>query len=69
MEDTQNVTNEVIENDTDLTENVTIEDTSVNEQLLQIHEDLGIITCFIVFFVLVILLKYVYKFFDMIFKY
>ena len=32
-----------------------------------IHNDLGIITSFLIFFVLVILLKYVYKFFNMFF--
>lgn len=64
--------NEVAENEvleTETTENVIVEDSSLNEQLTQIHEDLGLITCFIIFFVLVILLKYAYKFFDMIFKY
>lgn len=34
-----------------------------------IHTDLGYIICFLVFFVLVILLKYIYKFFDMIFHF
>lgn len=53
----------------DNTENIIIQDNSVNEQLIQIHEDLGLITCFIIFFVLVIFLKYAYKFFDMIFKF
>lgn len=32
-----------------------------------IHYDLGVICSFLIFFVLVILLKYVYKFFDMFF--
>lgn len=57
--------NETVDN----SENITIQDTSVNEQLNQIHEDLGLIVCFVVFFVLVIILKYAYKFFDMIFKF
>lgn len=35
--------------------------------LQEIHNDLGIITSFIVFFVLVVLLKYAYKFFNMFF--
>lgn len=34
-----------------------------------IHNDLSIIVCFLVFFTLVIILKYSYKFFNMIFKY
>lgn len=40
-----------------------------NELLNLIHNDLGIITCFLIFFVLVIILKYIYKFFNMIFPY
>lgn len=39
------------------------------EILELIHTDLGYIICFLVFFVLVIILKYIYKFFDMIFKF
>ena len=35
--------------------------------LQEIHNDLGIITSFIIFFVLVVLLKYAYKFFNMFF--
>ena len=61
--------NTVLNEITDNTENVIIQDDSVNEQLSQIHEDLGLIACFIIFFVLVIILKYAYKFFDMIFKF
>lgn len=57
-----NTTNETIEN-------VFVDDTTVSEQLSQIHNDLGFIACFIIFFTLVIILKYTYKFFDMIFKY
>lgn len=59
--------NEVLENET--VENVVVEEVSVNEQLSQIHTDLGLILCFIIFFVLVVLLKYAYKFFDMCFKF
>lgn len=52
------------------TENTIVEDNATNEQKLDlIHQDLSIIICFIVFFVLVILLKYAYKFFDMVFKF
>lgn len=53
-------------------ESIVVDDTTNNityeEQLSQIHNDLGFICCFLVFFVLVILLKYAYKFFDMFFK-
>lgn len=39
-------------------------------ELLQlIHQDLGVLCCFLIFFVLVIILHYTYKFFDMIFKF
>lgn len=39
------------------------------ELLKLIHTDLGYIVCFLIFFVLVIILKYIYKFFDMIFRF
>lgn len=39
------------------------------EILTLIHNDLGYIVCFLVFFVLVIILKYIYKFFDMLFHF
>ena len=39
------------------------------ELLELIHTDLSYIICFLVFFVLVIILKYIYKFFDMIFQF
>ena len=39
------------------------------ELLNLIHTDLSCIACILIFFVLVILLKYSYKFFDMIFKF
>lgn len=57
----ENNTNEVVEN-------VVVQDTGVTEQLAQVHEDLGIIASFMIFFTLVIILKYAYKFFDMVFK-
>lgn len=41
----------------------------VNADISTIHNDLGIITCFLVFFTLVIILKYSYKFFNMIFQF
>lgn len=34
-----------------------------------IHTDLSVIACFLVFFTLVIILKYIYKFFNMIFQF
>lgn len=37
--------------------------------LSEIHNDLGFICCFLVFFSLVILLKYSYKYFNMIFNF
>ena len=37
--------------------------------LKEIHHDLGIIACFLIFFTLVIILKYIYKFFNMIFQF
>lgn len=40
-----------------------------SEKLDTIHEDLGIIACFLVFFTIVIILKYSYKFFNMIFQF
>lgn len=50
-------------------ENV-IENNSTNIDVLDnIHNDLGIIICFFVFITLVIILKYTYKFFNMIFNF
>lgn len=37
------------------------------EMLSNVHTDLGVICSFLVFFTLVILLKYIYKFFNMFF--
>lgn len=65
-ENTTNNENEV--NNT--TQNITVEvvqDETTNEQLNLIHNDLGFICSFIIFFVLVLLLKYAYKFFDIFF--
>ena len=36
--------------------------------LLSVHNDLGVIASFLIFFVIVILLYFSYKFFDMFFK-
>ena len=56
------ITEEVLE-----TEEITYK---TNEELLeQIHYDLSVITCFLIFFTLVIILKYIYKFFNMIFQF
>ena len=41
----------------------------IHEDLTLLHSDLGILVCFIVFFVLVIILVYSYKFFNMMFKF
>ena len=39
------------------------------ELLALIHQDLGVLCCFLIFFVLVIILYFAYKFFDMVFKF
>lgn len=56
-----------------LTENIqeteTIQITEELSILADIHNDLGLICCFLVFFTLVIILKYAYKFFNMIFNF
>lgn len=46
-----------------------IQYTNENVSLADIHNDLGIIACFLIFFTLVIILKYIYKFFNMIFQF
>ena len=61
-----NITTEnVVEN----TINTTIQDINTlnSTELEAIHTDLGIITSILIFFVLVILLKYAYKFWDIFF--
>lgn len=56
-----------MENET--TQNIiVVADTTTTEQLQQIHTDLGLICSFLIIFVLFVLLKYSYKFFDMFFK-
>lgn len=57
--------NTIIENTT----NSTIQDTNTinSTDLEAIHYDLGIITAILIFFVLVILLRYAYKFWDIFF--
>lgn len=78
MEKNENVINTLSENImTDENINNTVENTVIaddnttlnDDKLDLIHQDLGFIICFIVFFVLVILLKYAYKFFDMVFQF
>lgn len=64
-ETTSNNENEV--NNTTQNITVVVQDDIINEQLSLIHNDLGFICSFIIFFVLVVLLKYVYKFFDIFF--
>lgn len=39
------------------------------ELLQQIHTDLGAIASFLTFFVLIIIMYFIYKFFDMMFKF
>ena len=58
-------TNVVMDNNT----STTVVDISgqYNEMLNTLHTDLGFICSFLVFFTLVIILKYVYKFFNMFF--
>ena len=64
-ENTSNNENEV--NNTTQNITVVVQDDTINEQLTLIHNDLGFICSFIIFFVLVVLLKYAYKFFDIFF--
>lgn len=49
--------------------NEVVELTTNTELLQQIHNDLSIVVCFLVFFTIVIILKYIYKFFNMIFQF
>ena len=39
------------------------------ELLNLIHTDLGVIACFLIFFTIIIILYFIYKFFDMIFRF
>lgn len=59
-------------NETNTTNSTTTTEVVVSldesEQLQLIHEDLGFICSFIIFFVIVLLCRYAYKFFDMFFK-
>lgn len=67
LKSTNEEINEIIDNTKEETSEII--EYSNNELLYLIHNDLGIITCFLIFFVLVIILKYIYKFFNMIFPY
>lgn len=58
--------NSISENSTEYTNTYSEQQENVIT-IENIHNDLGIITSFLIFFVLVILLKYVYKFFNMFF--
>jgi len=63
-------TNELLEENNTLsgtTSTVVVDNSKTEELLTHIDTDLQSIICFLVFFTLVILLKYVYKFFDMFF--
>ena len=69
------VVNEVVIDET-ISNNVVVDSNTVTsvasdgeytEMLNTVHTDLGVICCFLVFFTLVIILKYVYKFFNMFF--
>ena len=64
-ETTSNSENEL--NNTTQNITVVVQDETTSEQLTLIHNDLGFICSFIIFFVLVVLLKYSYKFFDIFF--
>lgn len=46
-----------------------IQETEEPVNINTIHTDLSVIACFLVFFTLVIILKYIYKFFNMIFQF
>lgn len=58
-------TNEIMQ------ENIVLENTSSidlqSEKLDRIHEDLGVICSFLIIFALVIVFRYIYKFFDIFF--
>jgi len=70
-------TNEILENTEEITENTEEEIneytegeyTTELEVMQQIHYDLGIICCFLIFFTIVIILKNIYKFFNIIFTF
>lgn len=62
-------TNENFENTEELQLTEEITEYTNEEMLQQIHYDLSVIICFLVFFVIVIILKYIYKFFNMIFQF
>lgn len=68
-----NTTNTNVENTTNnnVTDNntttITGSSAEYEEMLTTIHTDLGFICSFLVFFTLVILLRYIYKFFNMFF--
>lgn len=62
-------TNENLENTEELQLTEEITEYTNEEMLQQIHYDLSVIICFLVFFVIVIILKYIYKFFNMIFQF
>lgn len=71
IENNNNTNSENSTNNENIVENQTTEvvvSLDESQQLQQIHEDLGFVCSFIIFFVIVVLCKYAYKFFDMFFK-
>lgn len=59
------------QNNGDTQENTLVQNPSIDlqsEKLDQIHQDLGFICSFLIIFVLVIVFRYIYKFFDIFFK-
>lgn len=71
MEGTEENTNTIneYENTEEVQETQELQETEDDINLADIHQDLGIIACFLIFFTLVIILKYIYKFFNMIFQF
>ena len=71
MEGTEENTNSIneYENTEEVQETQEFQETQEEISLADIHQDLGIIACFLIFFTLVIILKYIYKFFNMIFQF
>lgn len=60
--------NEITENEVEENTNtIILVDNNISDQITQVHEDLGIVTSFLIFFSLIIILRYVYKFFNMFF--
>lgn len=67
-ENTENST-ETNENTAEVAQESTINNDVIIEKLDMIHEDLGFICSFLIIFTIIGLLQYIYKFFNMFFKY